>query len=65
MRGNETSVADVNQLILAKLQQYRPAVAALASQAVLLANDLPVDDVAESLEALLRDIARREELDKP
>ena len=61
MRANDASKIDINQMILSRLEEYPPPVAELGAHAVRLASGLPVAGVIESLDALVREIIRRQE----
>ena len=61
MRANEASKTDINQMILSRLAEYPPPVAELGTHAIQLAGDLPMAGVIESLDALAREITRRQE----
>lgn len=61
MRGSNASKTDINQMILSRLAEYPGPVEELGAHAVRLASDLPLAGVIESLDALVREITRRQE----
>jgi type II secretory pathway predicted ATPase ExeA len=60
MAKRKAAIPDINQAIAAKLQGYPQTVSELAMRAVQLAGSLTADDVAEAMEALVREMARSE-----
>lgn len=57
-KNSEPYAGVTNELIMAKLARYRPPVAELAAQAIVLSERLPEATVAEALEGVVRDICR-------
>lgn len=52
-------MADVNALILEKIERFGPEVAELASEALKLSETLPEQSVSEQLEGIVRNIVRK------
>ena len=52
-------MADVNTLILEKIERFGSEVAELAKEALRLSENLPEQSVSEQLESIVRNIVRR------